>query len=84
MSDTLEGEYFFNGSGFKDIPRRLVALVEGYGPATVTRLEAIGVGLGWRCLEVGAGAGSITRWLSRRVGIRGHVPAKAAMRTGDG
>ena len=30
---------------------------------------------GWRCLEVGAGAGSIVRWLSDAVGPTGQVLA---------
>jgi SAM-dependent methyltransferase len=30
---------------------------------------------GWRCLEVGAGGGSIARWLGRRVGPTGRVIA---------
>lgn len=76
MSGDLEqGEYFFNRSNLKDIPRRLLALEEGYDPGTVSRLENLGVGRGWRCLEAGAGAGSITRWLSRRVGAEGEVVA---------
>ena len=34
-------------------------------PATLSRLDEIGVAAGWRCLEVGAGAGSIARaWSS--------------------
>lgn len=33
------------------------------------------VGLGWACLEVGAGAGSIARWLAERVGPHGRVLA---------
>ena len=28
---------------------------------------------GWRCLEVGAGRGSMAVWLAERVGDRGHV-----------
>ncbi|WP_238164624.1 class I SAM-dependent methyltransferase [Kribbella pittospori] len=75
MSGVLEGEYFFNGGNLKEIPRRLVALEEGYDPGTVSRLEGLGVSQGWGCLEVGAGAGSITRWLSRRVGTNGEVLA---------
>ena len=35
----------------------------------------IGVGRGWSCLEVGAGAGSIARWLAHRVGPTGRVVA---------
>jgi ubiquinone/menaquinone biosynthesis C-methylase UbiE len=30
---------------------------------------------GWRCLDVGAGAGSLGRWLAERVGPTGHVVA---------
>lgn len=37
------------------------------GP-TVASLEATGVGPGHRCLDVGAGGGSITRWLAERTG----------------
>jgi SAM-dependent methyltransferase len=44
-------------------------------PYTTSHLANLGVGTGWRCLEVGAGAGSITRWLSERVGSSGHVLA---------
>jgi SAM-dependent methyltransferase len=42
---------------------------------TIRHLEALGVRPGWRCLEVGAGAGSITRWLCERVGPTGKVVA---------
>jgi SAM-dependent methyltransferase len=55
--------------------RRLVLLESIYDRGTTSRLEAIGVGEGWRCLEVGAGAGSITRWLCERVGSTGRVTA---------
>ncbi len=44
-------------------------------PATLSRLEEIGVAAGWRCLEVGAGAGSIARALAARVGSGGEVVA---------
>jgi SAM-dependent methyltransferase len=47
---------------------RLRALSDIYDPDTVRHLEDLGVGEGWRCLEVGAGEGSIVRWLSGRVG----------------
>jgi len=44
-------------------------------PATLARLDEIGVARGWRCLEVGAGAGSIARALASRVGAEGEVVA---------
>jgi SAM-dependent methyltransferase len=54
---------------------RLAALEASRDPGTIRRLEALGVGAGWRCLEVGAGRGSIARWLGERVGDGGSVVA---------
>ena len=42
---------------------------------TISCLGAIGVGAGWRCLEVGAGAGSIAARLADIVGEEGRVVA---------
>lgn len=55
--------------------RRLELLELSYDPLSTRRLEHVGVRAGWRCLEVGAGGGSITRWLSRAVGPTGTVVA---------
>src|SRR5205809_892060 len=56
--------------------RQRLAAIEAVGnPFTIECLETIGVGEGWRCLEVGAGAGSIPEWLCRRVGPNGKVMA---------
>ena len=54
---------------------RLQALERLNDPATIQHFEAVGVGPGWRCLEVGGGAGSIVRWLCERVGPGGRVVA---------
>ena len=54
---------------------RLTALEQALDPGTIHHLEALGVGPGWRCWEVGAGAGSIAAWLCQRVGDEGHVMA---------
>lgn len=54
---------------------RLDAISKLTDPATIRYLETIGVGEGWRCAEVGAGAGTIARWLSDRVGNFGRVDA---------
>ena len=54
---------------------RLRSLERIYDPGSTRRLEALGVGSGWRCLEVGAGGGSITRWLCSKVGATGRVMA---------
>lgn len=55
--------------------QRLTLLEAVYDPATTGRLAQLGVGPGWRCLELGAGAGSIARWLCDRVGADGRVVA---------
>jgi SAM-dependent methyltransferase len=54
---------------------RLGSLEAVLDPGTIRHLEALGVGPGWTCLEVGAGAGSIASWLCERVGADGHVLA---------
>ncbi|MDB5392567.1 MAG: Methyltransferase type 11 [Rhodospirillales bacterium] len=52
---------------------RLELLQQIFDPFTRRRLDI--VQLGWRCLEVGAGRGSIARFLSDRVGPTGAVIA---------
>ncbi|WP_019631483.1 class I SAM-dependent methyltransferase [Actinomadura atramentaria] len=50
-------------------------LSAAHDPATTGALAAAGVGPGWRCLEVGAGNGSVAVWLARRVAPGGSVVA---------
>jgi SAM-dependent methyltransferase len=54
---------------------RFAALSTLFDPATKEHLLDRGLAPGWRCLEVGAGGGSIARWLSERVGSTGRVLA---------
>ncbi|MQA12424.1 MAG: methyltransferase domain-containing protein [Pseudonocardiaceae bacterium] len=54
---------------------RLLAQALMWDPVTRRRLHDIGVTEGWRCLEVGAGSGTVTRWLADTVGETGHVVA---------
>jgi 2-polyprenyl-3-methyl-5-hydroxy-6-metoxy-1,4-benzoquinol methylase len=54
---------------------RLAAIEAAANPLTIEYLGQIGVGPGWHCLEVGAGAGSIAEWLCHRVGPNGQVVA---------
>jgi SAM-dependent methyltransferase len=44
-------------------------------PHTLTILESIGVSSGWKCWDVGAGAGTIAKWLAERTGSKGRVLA---------
>ena len=55
--------------------RRLDAHVGLWDPCTFRRLAATGIGPAWRCLEVGAGTGSVARWLADQVGPDGLVVA---------
>lgn len=55
--------------------RRLLLLADSEDPGTIACLERLGVGKGRHCLEVGAGAGTIARWLAQRVGTEGRVVA---------
>jgi SAM-dependent methyltransferase len=54
---------------------RLVALEAVHDPFSTRCLDRLPFADGWRCLEVGAGHGSITRWLADRVGPSGKVIA---------
>jgi SAM-dependent methyltransferase len=56
-------------------PDRLALLEHHADPTSARRLKETGMGSGWRCLEVGAGRGSIARWLSNQVGATGAVVA---------
>ena len=54
---------------------RFAALSALFDPGTQRHLLDRGLAPGWRCLEVGAGGGSIARWLSERVGATGQIVA---------
>src|SRR5687768_10129658 len=67
--------YVFDNAAEQQARERFAALPRLYDPGTIRHLAALGVGAGWRCLEVGAGGGSIARWLAQRVGSTGYVVA---------
>jgi SAM-dependent methyltransferase len=54
---------------------RLRAQSDLWDPFTFRKLAETGVAAGWRCLELGAGTGSVASWLLKRVGPRGQVVA---------
>jgi hypothetical protein len=54
---------------------RFGALADLFDASTFRHLDAVGVGPGWRCWEVGAGGRSVPDWLAARVGADGHVLA---------
>jgi len=58
--DTGEQNYVMAEVALESERSRLEKLEQLHDAPTARRLDAIGVGLGWRCVEVGAGAGSIS------------------------
>lgn len=55
--------------------RRLKAVEELLDRPSQAILREVGVGPGWHCWDVGAGTGSVARWLGERVGDAGAVLA---------
>lgn len=53
--------------------RRLRIQAESLAPESAILLDRIGVGAGWKCLDLACGAGGITDLLSARVGPTGRV-----------
>jgi SAM-dependent methyltransferase len=71
----VEHQYVFGQSADQSERERLALLERTLDPLSQRRLVALGVQPGWRCLEVGAGRGSVVRWLAAQVGPRGRVVA---------
>ena len=67
--------YIFDNAAERETEQRFGSLAALYDPRTTRFLAATGVGPGWRCLEIGAGGGSVAAWLAERVGDAGHVTA---------
>ena len=68
------GRYGFP-HGAADERRRLDLLAARLDPLTKRRIGRLGLAPDVRCLEVGGGRGSITRWLCQDVAPRGQVTA---------
>lgn len=73
-STTTDARYLLDNAAPED-QIRLAALEELFDSGTTRHLESCGIGAGWRCMEIGAGSGSIARWMADRVGPTGHVIA---------
>jgi SAM-dependent methyltransferase len=72
-SSVKSGYIFDNASPETEV--RFSTVAELFDPGTVRHLAELGVALGWHCLEVGGGGGSITNWLCDRVGPQGRITA---------
>ena len=53
--------------------RRLEALAALLDPFTFHQLNQVGIEPGWRCLEIGAGLGTVSQWLAEQLGEQGDV-----------
>jgi len=73
--EPAEARYAMAGIDADAERARLEKLERLNDAASLRRIDAIGVGPGWRCVEIGAGAGSIARGLAKRVGPGGLVVA---------
>jgi SAM-dependent methyltransferase len=62
----------FSGKGSAEY-LRLRDCEQSFDQITIGNLERLGVGSGHRCLEAGAGAGSIARWFAQRAGAANVV-----------
>lgn len=68
-------EYVFRRVDNQPELERLRMIERVFDPASRRRLSATGLQAGWRCLEVGPGAGSILTWMGGLVGPTGRVVA---------
>jgi SAM-dependent methyltransferase len=66
--------YVFDPTWHKERDR-LGALESLFDASSRRLLADLGIGEGWRCLEVGCGAGGVARWLAERIGSTGRVLA---------
>jgi SAM-dependent methyltransferase len=69
------GDRYWWDNSLADERDRLRLLERIGDPRSIGLLTEAGVDTGWRCAELGAGAGSVVAWLADRVGPTGSVLA---------
>ena len=67
--------YVLDDSDSEAVRRRHESIARIWDEGTFALLDRLGIAAGWLCLELGAGGGTVARWLAHRVGARGHVVA---------
>jgi tRNA A58 N-methylase Trm61 len=65
--------YMMSGAETNSESTRLRNIQQASDSFTIKHLGATGIGQGWRCLEIGAGGGSIAAWLGDRAGATGSL-----------
>jgi hypothetical protein len=74
MWEAVMAEYVWQHD-LKGEADRLRLMSDLLDPSSEFHLLRIGATTGWRCLEIGAGNGSLSQWLAQRIGPAGHVIA---------
>src|SRR5215831_17585922 len=70
----MQREYLLD-SAAAQTGQRFSGLEATFDGATCRYLAATGVGAGWSCWEIGAGGGSVARWVAGQVAPAGSVLA---------
>src|ERR1700739_329271 len=58
-------DYIYD-QGFSEERARLAGIESLWDPGSRRLIDDLGIGAGWRCLEVGAGGGSLVEWMIGR------------------
>ena len=58
-------DYIYD-QGFSEERAQLAGIESLWDPRSQAVLDALGIAAGWRCLEVGAGGGSLVQWMAGR------------------
>src|SRR5689334_16311472 len=66
--------YVFDNASQQAAPR-FTGLESTFDPTSRAHMSALGVGDGWDCWELGAGAGGLAAWLAQQVAPSGTVLA---------
>lgn len=68
-------KYLFDNAAEAEARARMTSLSAQHNEATFRYLEKCGIAPGWSCLEIGAGDGSVARWMAQKAGPAGRVLA---------
>ncbi len=69
------GDYSARGRPFEEERQRLRQLAASMNEESQDVIRRLGIAPGWRCLEVGAAEGSMSRWMAEQIGLSGRVLA---------
>jgi SAM-dependent methyltransferase len=59
----MTGDYVYN-QGYADERKRIAGMEALWDPGSKALFDELGITTGWKCLEVGAGGGSLVEWMA--------------------